>query len=453
MQSKAIDMRKVKKAHFIGIGGIGISAVARMMLQEGKAVSGSDAAESEITRELAKLGARIFIGQKAENISRKTDLIVYTIAISKDNLEFVEALRSRIPMKSYPEMLEEISRGKFTVAVSGTHGKTTTTAMIAKVLIDAKLDPTVIVGSFLLDGGQGSTLDRGKGRTFKTNFISGKSKYFVVEACEYRRSFLHIQPTILVITNIDNDHLDYYKDMLDIQRAFAELVSKVPKNGYVVTNATDRAIRPAIKNAKCKIVDYCEFHSKNLKLKVPGSHNRENAAASLAVAHILEIEKKKAAKSLEEFLGTWRRFELKGKTKNGALIYDDYGHHPTEIHATLSGARELYPKRKITVIFQPHLYSRTKLLLNEFAKAFSFANRVILAPIYAAREPVDSTISSDILAKKIEEHRGEAVSLPSFEAIEENVLKTLKKGEIVITMGAGDVYKIADELVDAKSKN
>lgn len=423
---------KVKTVHFIGIGGIGISAIARMELLSGVRVSGSDVSASEITVELEKLGAKITIGQEAKNIPKNVDLVVYTIAITKDNPEFAEALRREVIMKSYPEMLEEISRDKYTVAISGTHGKTTTTAMIAKLLIDAKLDPTVIVGSILKDT--------------KSNFIAGKSKYFVVEACEYRRSFLNIHPTILVITNIDNDHLDYYKDLTAIQKAFAEMVAKVPKNGYIVTNATDKNIRPALKEAKGKVVDYAEFRSKALKLQVPGAHNRENAVAALAVAHILEIEKKKAVTSVENFSGTWRRFEYKGKTKKGILVYDDYGHHPTEIAATLSGARELFPKQKIRVVFQPHLFSRTKLLFKEFVGAFSFADEVLLLPIYPAREPFDPSISSEMLSDAIKEKHKPSHSFESFEAVEKYLTETAKKGDVVITMGAGDVHKVAERL-------
>lgn len=432
------EFKSVKSVHFIGIGGIGVSAIARMFLVEGKKVSGSDVAESEITESLTRLGAKIFFGQKAENIPDSTDLVVYTIAITKDNPEFDEAVKRKILKKSYPQILEIVSKNKYTIAVSGTHGKTTTTAMIAKILLDAKKDPTVIVGSMLKDS--------------KSNFIAGAGKYLVVEACEYRRSFLSIHPTILVITNIDNDHLDYYKDVKAIQKAFSEFVSLIPKNGYLVTNVSDKMIRPAIKSAKCKVVDYAQFKVDNLELKVFGSHNRMNAQAGLAVAHILEIEKKKAEASLSSFSGTWRRFEYKGKTKNGALVYDDYGHHPTEIGATISGAREAFLDKKITVVFQPHLFSRTKEHFEDFVKVLAHADSVILAPIYAAREKFDETVSSQKLAEKVLTRNKNVKHFEKFEEIVAE-LKSRGKNDLILVMGAGNITEVADKLINAKLKN
>jgi len=381
-------LSEAQKIFFIGIGGIGVSAVARMMFLEDKKVSGSDITQSEITDELQKLGVKIHIGQSADLVPKETDLVIYSPAISVYDPEIVKTLQKRkINAITYPEALHEISKDKYTIAISGTHGKTTTTAMIAKIMLDAKLDPTVIVGSILKDQ--------------KSNFIAGKSKYFIVEACEYRKSFLDIEPTIAVVTNIDNDHLDYYKDIGAIQNAFHEFVSKVPKNGYIICETAHKRIEPIVKNLSGKIVNYADFREEDLKLKVPGKHMRDDAACALAVAHILGIPKKNAERSLEEFSGTWRRFEYKGITKNGALVYDDYGHHPTEVKATLAGAREFFGKKNIVVVFQPHLYSRTKLLLNDFATAFSDADEVLIAPIYAAREKLDASITSEMLAQKI----------------------------------------------------
>lgn len=420
----------VKNVHFIGIGGIGISAVAKMFLLEGKKVSGSDMSDSEIISELSKAGAKVSIGHDAKNLPKETDLVIYTIAITEENPEFIEAKKGGLQMITYPQALHEISKNKYTIAISGTHGKTTTTAMIAKIMIDAGLDPTVIVGSLLKD--------------IKSNFVAGKSKYLVVEACEYRKSFLNIEPTIAVITNIDNDHLDFYKDISDIQNAFGEFASKVPKGGFVVCNPQDKMVKPAIKDLSCKIVDAHEFRNEKLKLKVLGEHNKKNSDMALAVAHLLGISKNKANKSLEDFSGTWRRFEYKGETKSGAIVYDDYGHHPTEIKASLKGAREMFPKQKITVVFQPHLFSRTKLLLNDFSKSFNDVDKVILAPIYPAREPFDSTISSEILAEKIGKKTS---SFKDFISIEKNLIDSLSKSDILITMGAGDVYKIGENII------
>ena len=413
-----MDFSKIKTAHFIGIGGIGISAIARMFLLEGKKVNGSDVADSEVTEELRKLGAQISIGQRAENVLVDCDLVIYTIAITPDNPEFAEAKRRGIPLLSYPEALGIISKEKYTIAVSGTHGKTTTTAMIAKILMDAGLDPTVIVGSFLLDAKGG-----------RTNFISGKSKYLVVEACEYRRSFLNLSPKILVITNIDADHLDYYKNLDDIKSAFAELAMRVPKDGVVINNF-DSISLPS-----------------GFKLKIPGRHNIENAKAALAVARALKIDDVVALKSLSEFSGTWRRFEYRGEAKNGALVYDDYGHHPTEIEATFQGARGLFPTQKIIVVFQPHLYSRTKDHLEEFGKCFARADAVILLPIYPAREKDQGNISSQMVVDEIQKNKQSAYFVKTFAEAAEKATKFAGSDGIIITMGAGETNKVADILI------
>ncbi|TSC67787.1 MAG: murC [Parcubacteria group bacterium Gr01-1014_73] len=387
---KGINFKKIKQVYFIGIGGIGISAIARMFLLEGKSVSGSDAAESEVTVELQKLGVKISIGQRAGNIPTDCDLVIYTIAVPPDNPEFAEAKKRGILMMSYSEALGLISKDKYTIAVSGTHGKTTTTAMIAKIMIDAGLDPTVIVGSLIKDAAGN-----------RTNFIAGKSEYLVVEACEYKRSFLNINPKIVVITNIDADHLDYYKDIDGVVKGFSEFAVKAPKDGFVVTDTKDKNIKLALKKVVCQIVDY-----KNLppeaaqpragKLQVPGKHNIENAKAALAVAKLLGIDVAIAQSALSGFRGSWRRFEFRGKAKNGALVYDDYGHHPTEILATLAGARELFPKGKIVVVFQSHLYSRTKDHIKAFGKCFKDADEVVVLPIYPAREKDPGDINSEM---------------------------------------------------------
>jgi UDP-N-acetylmuramate--alanine ligase len=430
----SIDFSKVKNVHFIGIGGIGISAIARMLHLEGKKVTGSDRSASEVTHELEKIGINVMIGQKAENVKPKTDLVIYTIAIPQDNPELVKTKALKIPHISYPEALGIISKGKYTIAIAGTHGKTTTTAMIAKLLIDTGMDPTVIVGSFLKDQ--------------KSNFIAGKSKYLVVEACEYKRSFLNLTPKILVITNIDNDHLDYYKDMEDIKSAFIELVEKIPENGFLVCNCEQPHIADIIKKAKCTVVDYELFWDVNLKLKIPGEHNLSNAAAALAVADSLGLSRKDSESSLKKFSGTWRRFDYKGKTTGGALVYDDYGHHPTEIRATLKGAREMFPSKRIVVAFQPHLYSRTKQHFKEFGESFQDADEVILAPIYGAREKEDSEVSSALLATEIAHHGHPASALTNLDSIAQR-LEASHDDDVVITMGAGDIYTVAEKIAHA----
>ncbi|MDQ3014286.1 MAG: UDP-N-acetylmuramate--L-alanine ligase [bacterium] len=428
-----IDFTKYKKVYFIGIGGIGVSALARMMMLEGKDVSGSDRSPSEITTELLKEGATIFYEQKAENINSLIELVIYTVAIPEDNPELVKARELGIPAITYPQALGVISSHKYTIAVAGTHGKTTTTAMMAKVLMDAKLDPTVVVGSLLNDT--------------QSNFVAGKGNILIAEACEYKRSFLNLHPSILVITNIDDDHLDYYKDIEDIKSAFIELILKIPADGYLVCDLEQPHIAEVAKKAKCTVVDYELFGDVNLKLKVPGEHNLNNAAAVLAVADTLGLKRKDVHTSLEAFSGTWRRFEHKGETKWGATVYDDYGHHPTEVKATLKGAREMFPQKKITVIFQPHLYSRTKQHLKEFGEAFGDVDSVIIAPIYAAREPNDPSISADMVAAEINAHHVSAMAFPSIEAIENHIKTSGTKGEVIMTMGAGDIYLLGEKLV------
>lgn len=412
-----LTLSAIKAVHFIGVGGIGVSALARLFLAEGKKVTGSDRSPSLITAELSKLGVEIKAGVG------EADLVIYTIAVPSDHPELVEARERQIPTLSYPEALGLLSRDKFTIAVAGTHGKTTTTAMIAEILIAAGLDPTVIVGSLFQPPNQAAASP--------TNFIAGRSKYFVVEACEYRRSFLHLAPRILVITNIDADHLDYYHDLADIQSAFAALVAKVPPDGAVITAKEYEQI------------------SLPITLGVPGRHNQQNAQAAIAVAKTLGLSEAVARQHLANFQGTWRRFELKGETSTGALVYDDYAHHPAEISATLQGARELYPERQIIAVFQPHLYSRTKQLLADFAAALSGADEVLLLPIYAAREPFDPSISSEMLAEAIRA-RGVAVEVFSdFAGVKRCLSSTLTadRSKLILIMGAGDVTELAGTLV------
>lgn len=434
-------MKKIKKVHFIGIGGIGISAIARMILKQGKSVSGSDRTRSLITDELQKLGAKIYIGQHASQVPRDADLVIYTIAIPSDNPELARAREFDIPAVTYPQALGEVSRNRFTIAVSGAHGKTTTTAMIGKIFRDAGKDPTVVVGSLL------------KGA--KSNFVAGKGKYFIAEACEYRRSFLNLDPRIIVITNIDREHLDYYKDLKDIQGAFSEFVSKLGRKDYLVTDAKNKNIVPVVRRAACRVIDFRKESVRGLKLSVPGRHNVLNAQAALAVAKIARLPRAAALKSLARFSGTWRRFEFKGKAKSGALVYDDYGHHPTEIKATILAAREFMQNaknepKKLTVVFQPHLYSRTKLLFREFVGSFELADKVIVLPIYAAREPEDRTVNSKMLVKEIKKRGIAAESADSFEEAVKKILPDAGKDSLILTIGAGDVYKVGEILLRRK---
>ena len=410
-----LDLIKIKKIFFIGIGGIGISALAKMALAKGIEVSGVNDEEGKTIDSLKELGVEIIFLKDFKNLPQ-ADIYVYSDAWLYRGPEIIEnAKKTGKPVTNYFEALGQFAKDYKVIAIAGTHGKTTTTAMVAEILIDAGLDPTVIVGSFV--------------KKFNSNFRKGNSEYLVVEADEYNRHFLNFNPFITLILNIEADHLDCYKDLADIQAAFDKLISQ---SVNVIT-------------------DYSKYLEKVPELLVPGIHNRMDAAAALAVADILGVKEEVSQKALSEFSGTWRRLEKKGETKEGVIVYDDYAHHPTEIRASLQALRELYPKdnKKITVLFQPHLYSRTKALFDNFVKSFDKADRVLLLPIYFAREDKDESVSSEKLAEAILKtgNNGEVRSFSSFELAEEFV-KSLKLTEkdVFVTMGAGEAYKIADKV-------
>lgn len=422
-----------KKAYCIGIGGIGMSALAQLLQDAGWHVSGSDREESPTTELLAKKGITVTIGQKAENVPTDATLVIYTEAAWKDNPERVRATELGLPQSSYFEALGDVSAGKRTIAVAGTHGKTTTTAMTARILKDAGASPSAVVGSIVRD--------------FESNYLGGESDIFVVEACEYKRDFLTLTPEILVVTNIEFDHTDYYKDLADVQSAFRTLMEKAET---IVTDATHENIAPLLVGLSARIVDY---RSEGLyELSLPGEFNADNARAAAAAARAMypEVSESTITESLKSFTGTWRRFEYKGKTKRGADVYDDYAHHPTAIAKTLAElkkkSREMSSNGKIYVAFHPHLYSRTRDLFEGFAHAFSDADRVLIAPIYAAREVDDGTVSNATLAEAIEKNGVEAKPA-DFMEIRRYFETEPSGGDIVMTMGAGDIYKVADELV------
>jgi len=422
-----VDLSKIRKVFFIGIGGIGISALAKMALSREMEVSGVNDEESPKTLDpLRQAGAKIFYKAdlSAEALA-KADLYVYSDAWLYRGPEIIEeAKKTGKLVFSYFEMLGIFAREYKVIAISGTHGKTTTAAMVAGILIDADLDPTVVVGSFV--------------KKFGSNFRKGSGEYLVVEADEYNRHFLNFNPFIGVVTNVEADHLDCYKDLADIQNAFDKFISQ----------------------SKNKVLDYIKYLDKVPKLSIPGLHNRMNAAAALAVADILNIKEANAQKSLAEFSGTWRRLEKKGETKNGTIIYDDYAHHPTEIKASIQALKELYPHtnnigvgaypagaKKLTILFQPHLYSRTKALFDDFAKSFKGADKILLLPIYFAREKKDGSVSSEKLAQAICSEGDDAQAFSDFESAEIFVTD-LKLGpkDVFVTMGAGEAYKVADQV-------
>lgn len=430
-------MDDFKKIHIIGIGGIGISALARLLVAQGKHISGTEDNQSKETLDpLRELGVEISLlpagGQVIwdHKVLPQADCYLYSDAWLTRHPEVLAEARSRgVPALSYFEALGHIANQYYLIAVAGAHGKTTTTAMLIDVLEAGGLDPTAIVGSL-------------RAKT-KSNFRAGKGKYFVVEADEYMRHFLQFKPSVLLINNIDADHLDYYKDLADIQSAFKELAQKVPASGFVVCNPGDPKVAPVVEGIAATVVDYTKFFDPELPLKVLPLH-RINAAGVLAIASVLGVESGTAKAALAEFSGTWRRFEYKGATAKGAVLYDDYAHHPLEIKTTLASIREQFPDKKIRVAFHPHLYSRTKILMDDFAKAFEGASDVVLAPIFAAREQPDPTVSSEILAERITAEGTPARAVDSLDKIADYIKNEAGEGDLVVTMGAGDIYKAGE---------
>lgn len=419
--------------HLAGIGGIGMSALAQLLTHEGKRVSGSDANDSPVMEMLKEKGINVSIAHREQNVPKETEILIYSDAVPEDNPERAHARALGIPELSYFEALGEVSKGRRTVAVSGTHGKTTTTGMLTKILYDNGASPTAIVGSIMKD--------------FKSNFVAGESDIFVVEACEYKRHMAHLRPQVLVILNIELDHTDYFKDLADVQSAFAGVVGNMPEGGTVIANLQDQNTLQAVSNARGAVLNYAQTPIEQAPLS--GEFNLMNARAAVTAARAVapDLTDAQIQKSLATFQGTWRRFEYKGKTRTGALVYDDYAHHPTAVQKTLEMARGQFPGKKITIVFHPHLYSRTKSFLDEFAEELSKADRVLLAPIYPAREPYAPDISSEILAEKIRVKNEHAKALDDFSEIAGALERESKENDVIITMGAGDIYKVAEKII------
>ena len=454
-----IDFKNPVHMHFIGIGGISMSGLAEVLLGAGFTVSGSDAKASALTGSLEKKGARVMIGQCAENITPDIDCVVYTAAIRSDNPEFEAAVRAELPMLTRAQLLGEIMRNyDMPIAVSGTHGKTTTTSMCSHILMHGGFDPTISVGGILPSIGG--------------NIRVGNSETFITEACEYTNSFLSFFPKIELILNVDSDHLDFFKDLDDIANSFHRFAELLPKDGTLIINRDSEKFDTVTNGISCEIITYsmmetADYTAENImmdgrgcgsfvcmekgkpigsfSLKVPGLHNVSNALAAIALGRKLGLDAETIAEGLSAFSGTERRFEYKGML-NGAVIIDDYAHHPTEIKATLKAAQN-YPHKELYVAFQPHTYTRTKALLPEFAEALSLADHVILADIYAAREKNTIGISSDDVRALLENSGSDAVYLPSFTEIESYLKERLKEGDLLITMGAGNIVDVGEHLL------
>ena len=445
--------------HFIGIGGISMSGLAEILLEEHFTVSGSDAKESDLTRHLEHMGVQIFYGQKAENIIDGIDLVVYTAAISETNPEFARAKEVGLPMLSRAELLGQIMDNyKQSIAVAGTHGKTTTTSMISQILLQAKCDPTISVGGILkaIDG----------------NLRVGKSDVFITEACEYTNSFLNFRPKYSIILNVEAEHLDFFKDIQDIRHSFHLFAKNTLENGAIIINGDIDHYEELVKDLVPAVLTFgktasSDFYPENItfnekacatydamfrgeklmtvSLNVPGMHNVTNSLAAIALAKDLKISDENILAGLSAFGGADRRFQYKGCV-DGVTIIDDYAHHPTEIRATLTAA-EKYPHKRLVLVFQPHTYSRTKAFLDDFADVLSMADVVVLADIYAAREKNTIGISSKDILTKLEEKGTECYYFPSFSEIENFLLENCVNGDLLITMGAGDIVNVGESLL------
>ena len=460
---QGLNFDKPMFVHFIGIGGISMSGLAQILLNRGFKISGSDMNQSALTDELISKGIKVYSGHKKENIADEVELVVYTAAIKEDNPELIAARDREIKIISRAKLLGLLMDNyKAAIAVAGTHGKTTTTSMLAECLVKNNLDPTITVGGMLdFIGG---------------NLRIGQGEVFLTEACEYMNSFHEFKPSVEIILNVEEDHLDFFKDIQDIRNSFDKFISIVRENGSVVINSNIPNYKELLKESKAKIVsvgrdensdyyasdirlNHCacasfDFYYKkkflsNIQLNVPGEYNVDNAMAAIAAGIEVGIDFEILVKAISEFEGTHRRFEKKGIV-NDFIVIDDYAHHPTEIKASLKTARQ-YNCNEIWVAFQPHTYTRTYTLFDEFVEALSLADHVILADIYAAREKNTVGISSKILADALADKGRDVYYIDSFEAIENFALKKCKKNDMFITMGAGNIVEVSDSLIKHKT--
>lgn len=427
----------LRHLHFIGIGGSGISALAYLAKAHGLKVTGSDVAKNPTTERLEQDGIVVFIGHQKENVNELTELVVYSEAIDKKtNPEYVEAKNRGLQTMSYFELLGELSAKKKTIVITGTHGKTTTTAMLGQALIEAGLDPTVIVGTRV--------------PYFENrNIHIGHSKWLVVEGCEYRRNFSSLNPFGMMVLNCEWEHVDYFKSEEDYILAFQELAQKLPEEGVIIYNQTDKNAQKIAQHAPGKKIPVNFTDTSEIRLKVPGDFNLLNAAHALKAGEEMGADHTRLLMGLHHFHGTARRMEFKGELE-GVLVMDDYAHHPTEIKATLSALKQKYPDKRLICVFQPHQYSRTFELLNAFKTAFGDADKIIIPNIYEARDT--KADKAKISAEGLSQMIPNTLWGQGFEGTLEWLSNELKSGDLVVTMGAGDVYKIGEAWLELKEK-
>ncbi len=460
-----VDLTDLKQIHCIGIGGIGLSAIAEIFLSRGYTVTGSDMKESDITDGLIKKGAYVFLGHREKNVEG-ADLVIYSSAVSADNPELVRAAQLGIPAVTRAEALGALMQEyKTCIAVSGTHGKTTTTSMVSLILNNAGKNPTILVGGKLSEIGG--------------NVKIGEGDCFITEACEYMDSFLSLKPKIEIILNIDSDHLDYFKDIDHIVSSFEKFANLVPEDGLIIAYDANPFVKSVVGNLD-HIVTFgynegCTYYVKSvefnqlgrpnfsvwsddkelchIQLSIPGEHNILNALAAFACAHKLGVAVDVIKETLETFTGTERRFDIMGTTSNNVQVVDDYAHHPTEVKATLAAACNV-PHKQLWCLFQPHTYTRTLALFDEFADAFENADKLVMAEIYAAREKNIYKISSKELIQEIKRKypNKEAYYFKSFEDIADFVYNNAEPGDLVLTMGAGDIYKVGEMILEKEIK-
>jgi len=449
-----------QRVHFIGIGGCGMSGLARMLLDAGAIVTGSEPKPNQQTFELIARGVRISRDQLGEFLTTETDLVVRTAAVPDGNLEYKAALKRGVDTIKYAELLGQVMAERFGVAVAGTHGKSTTTAMISYALAECGADPSFVVGGTVPQLGGGSR--------------SGAGKAFIAEACEYDRSFHHLRPRVALITNIEEDHLDCYRDIFEIVEAFKVFAALVPRDGLIISNGRDARVAQAVRDAHCRVETVsllpgttwstCPGAMANgcptgvvcrdskliatLKLAIPGEHNLLNATMAVAACTACGVDPSQAADAIGRFSGVDRRMTVMGRYR-GATIVDDYGHHPTEIRATLSALRERYEPKRLICVFQPHQHSRTRFLLEDFAASFAAADQTIVPDIYFVRDSESERhrVSSGDLVERINRNGQSAMHLSGFEPIVEHLRDNVREGDLVVTMGAGNVWEIGRDLI------